>query len=523
MKLHDAVNRDGLFDYLGRLWHATDSWVSHAAADRDLAYQALQAMAGAALFDADEAPAEAAAPRRRGLEASAGGPLGDLLADAARIARAAYRGEFNAPASTEAALSEIVRQMEDGDDYLAAPTVSVSVTPGTNSGDAALIASLRRSDGRDNYFASAAQITARHDGALRLTGPAAIPAGDIDWPGGTSLRGRNLAALAHTAGLIDGAMTEDSQGLPSGWITDGTGWSLLKPPQDTISADATPTGGWWAIRWTTHDGRTLQTATLSPTATASAVAAALRDVDELDQITVSGSMSAGYVVTFEGCPGGVASLAVVDELTGANLAVTRTRAGDPGVWLGTALDLAGDGTATPGFWHPLPRPTEASRYLGLARLYADAATTGTLEMGIYDSPTAGASAVSDAAGNLQRTVIDLSTITAETFDTINQPLIVPADRDCWLGLRITTAIAAGKHLRINWPQLLAPSVDLADGPAIWLLRGRWGPETGDSWTLDVTNDHAGKVLSWWLRSFGATAPMPPTSGSNLIPDSVIAP
>lgn len=523
MKLHDAIDRDGVFDFLGRLWDAAGSWATHAAADRDLAYQALQATAGAALFDVEEDPSEAAATRRRALEASAGGPLSQLLTDAARISRAAYRGEFNAPASTNAALAEIVRQMAAEDYYVTPPTVSVAVTAGSNSGDAELIASLRQATGRDNYFASASQITGRYDGALRLVGPAAIPAGDIDWPGGTSLRGRSLASLGHTAGLVDGSMAEDARGLPAGWIASGDGWSILQPPQDTITADATPSGGWWALRWTTHDGRTLQTATLSPTATAAAVASALRELDELESVTATGSISDGYVVTLEGCPGDAATLSVVDELTGATLSVTRTRSGDPGVWLGRALDLAGDGSATPGFWHPLPRPAEATRYLGLARLYADAGTSGTLQIGIYDSPTPGASAISDAAGNSQQLNIDLSTLTADTCETVSQPLIVPPDRDCWFGVKVTAAVAAGTHVRINWPQLLSPSLAPADAPALWLLRGRWGPQSGDTWTIDVINDYAGEILLWWLRSFGAAAPIPPTAGTTLIPDTVIAP
>lgn len=523
MKLHDAVNRDGLFDYLGRLWDAADSWATHAAADRDLAYQALQATAGAALFDVEEDPSEAAATRRRALEASAGGPLSQLITDAARITRAAYRGEFNATASTNAALAEIVRQMDAGGYYVTPPAVSVAVTAGSNAGDAELIASLRQASGRDNYFAADASITARYDTALRLVGPAAITAGDIDWPGGTTVSGRSLGTLGHTQGLVDGSMAEDARGLPAGWIASGDGWSILQPPQDTITADATPSGGWWALRWTTHDGRTLQTATLSPTATAAAVAAALRQLDELESVTASGSMADGYVITFDGCPGDAATLAVVDELTGATLSVSRTRTGDPGAWLGPALDLAGDGSATPGFWHPLPRPSDATRYLGLARLYADAGTSGTLQMGIYDSPTPGASAISDAAGNSQQLNIDLSTLTADTFQTVSQPLVVPADRDCWFGLTVTTAVAAGKHLRINWPQLVSPALDVADGPALWLLHGRWGPQSGDTWTIDVTNDYAGEILLWWLRSFGAAAPIPPTAGTTVIPDSVIAP
>lgn len=93
--------------------------------------------------------------------------------------------------------------------------------------------------------------------------------------------------------------------------------------QQTIAFSATPTAGVWKLRF----NETQTTASLAYNAAAADVLAALNDLAGLSAVTVTGSMAAGFVVTFAGADGEKDQpiLEVVEStLTASAVAVTST-------------------------------------------------------------------------------------------------------------------------------------------------------------------------------------------------------
>ncbi|WP_460166511.1 hypothetical protein [Thermostilla marina] len=496
-----------------------------AAANLETAADAIGDLlvADATLFDPAANPGDPPTVHAARHAAAVRSAAADLAAWAAEIARKAVSEALGRDVAGDYAAAWIAAEMARTGYYFAADTASVILTPST-TGDAILFASDLDADGFSRAYLNASTIAGAYradTGRLDLNGDP--PAGVLStawprgWPGGAAW----LIPQPLTAGRIPSGFAFDAYGLPADWITDGeTLLGAAAAAEWAITFSGTPTGGWWAIRHTTAAGAAFETARLGPTATAGAVQSALRACDELAEITVTGSVAAGFTVSFAEIRGDAGPLSAVDNLSGATVTIAASRPAEPGYYLGPTLRITGDGSTDFGIYYPLGTAF-AAELLGLSIiLRGDAGISGGLEAGIYESPSA-ASAVTDAAGNPSRVTLDLAAIGTD-FYRLTGALRTVADRAAYFGIRSTAPVAAGKRLWIARPQLLAPSWDHPSTPALWFVDGRDGPADGDHWTITTTPAGTAKCLRFWRRTFGDSAATPPLSGTTLIPDSIIA-
>lgn len=376
MKLHDAVAGDGLFDVLGKAFHAVDTLNTARLTTvptevNDFLGQIVLAAAGDALeHDAVVDGAGSATDSWR----AGGSTLASAIQFACEriltmfVADDADLPEYTLPANLE----YLIAQMYAAGAYVDANAVAASLAVGAaNLGDVVVCYATVDGNGSMLQNAMAEDIegevlsvgsgiaTIQFRGEERIADKLSQ-----NWPGGSGCS-MSLTTIAANSSLLsngdfDAAAIAD---IPDDWIvgtgTPGETILLTDPAQQTVTISGTPTGGGYTLLWTNAQGITRSTETLSHDADAAAVQDALQAIPGLELVEISSSGTTPdytHTITFTGVGGTVNQLTSVNNLTGGTapaIAHATTVTGDAGSFNGRALCLVSDGNEETALYHVL--------------------------------------------------------------------------------------------------------------------------------------------------------------------------
>lgn len=476
---------------------------------------------------------------------------GSAFASAVRTACANILADFvqddtsTIPATTLASLEYLIDQMAAGStaggDYVTANTATVSVVAGAgNTGDAVLIASIKRGDGRVNENSLAESITATvatasNNPAIALAGLNAVADWlNQDWPGGSGLS-KTVSATDPASSLLSNGDFEDetTTDLPDEWVlvvgTVGTDILLSHVEQQTVAISGTPTGGTYVLYWTNAAGTTRSTSPLAYNASASAVQTALRVIPGLSAVTVTAtgtSPNYTHTIVFEGVEGGPAQLTSASYLTGGSPAIAHatTVAGDAKAYRGRSLVLHSDGATLTALYQPLSDLSADTPYAFHCRMRADSAiAAGELRVEIVDE--IGGNVIADSQSVDNVLVIDATALTTSyASESFFFRLPPGTQMPVYLRIRISSAVTTGRDVYLDEAAVVKATELYAGGPYVAAFGGLDLTSVNDTWTLTVTNDYGGQFQTWFNRVF-AMAPkrlLLPTAGTTLIPDSLLS-
>ena len=446
------------------------------------------------------------------------------------------------------ALRAIITQMKTTSQTLDASAVTVTVTAGgSNASDAVVLHSKRRGDGLTQENALAETLTAAVSGVGRTAGvavtstPKASGALGQDWPGGSGVSRSLVPVDAESGGVVSNGGFEawTTTNVPDGWlVTVGVpGTTIFRTVTEvqTVAISGTPTSGWYALRFTDASGKTSQTSPIAFDATASDVQAALRLLPGLSSVAVTATgTSPNYThqITFTGRGGDVAQLTSFSALTGGTPAITHatTTAGTAQVFSGgSAMQWTSDGTELTAIQQAVALEPLAAYAVSLWATADAAPAAGAVTVDLVDGVSgaviADAQAVSNSiafnANGLTTAWQHLKALQAGEC-VFRTPATLPTT--VYLRIRITTAITSGR--KVFFDQLaLAPMAEIyPGGPMLAALTGSLPLQTGDTWAVAVTNDRAGLLREWCNRNFqmDTLGLLFPTSSTPTIPDSVVS-
>lgn len=233
----------------------------------------------------------------------------------------------------QAALAELIAQMEDNSESVDASTVTVTpAAVGSPDGNGLVVVTEKRGDGLVNEHSYAETITLEaatdRPTSLSITTGESTDLLSVDWPIKSGASGTLSITDVGTGLIADGgfdtASTDDSS-LPKGWIqtvgTPGVAITLTSPETQTITISGTPTGGYYVLHWTDGSSVTHSTDPIAYNAAASAVQSALRKISGLSKVTVTSTGTSPdytHTVTFIGAGGNVAQLTSTNRMSGAS-------------------------------------------------------------------------------------------------------------------------------------------------------------------------------------------------------------
>jgi len=138
-----------------------------------------------------------------------------------------------------------------------------------------------------------------------------------------------------------------------------------------------------------------------------------------------------------------------------------------------------------------------------------------------DSP-----ATRDSAGNENSLRIDLAAIidAGHSSQFFSFRLARDPVQPVYLRIRCNTGLTLGDAIYIDDLIVIAATELYAGGPFVGAMIGKTAAVLEDNWSLTVANDRGGEVQEWFHRSFDMNGKrlLLPTSGTNQIPDTVIA-
>jgi hypothetical protein len=453
------------------------------------------------------------------------------------------------------ALTELIRQMRAGSASVDQSTVTVAVTPGTNTGDAVLITSKKRGDGLLQENALADTITGTVTGTsdptaalVTLTGTAAesdlLSSG---WPLGSGARASLSLTPAASSLLANGDFEDedDTDNAPDDWIvsvgTIGTGVLMTNVEIQTVVISGTPTGGTYTLSWANAAGKTQTTVELDYNASQSTVQSALNSLTGLESVTVvttGTTPNFTHTITFTGRGGNVAQLTSTSRLTGGVPVITHatTSAGTSQVFAGgKSLRFVSDGATLTTINQRLTSLTALTAYAFSMWAMADVApAAGVITIDLVDG--VGGTVIADDQAVNNSFTFNASGLSASVWTHVSSlvaggtecvfrmPAVVPAL--VYLRIRISTAVTNTRSVFLDNAALVEMQ-ELGDGGA--MIAGFSGANNvaeGDSWSIAVTNDRAGLLQEYCNRNFGMAAQgllLPSNgAGAETVPDSVVA-
>lgn len=515
-------DRKGLFDELGRVFYTAQQAIT-ASNNIATAYNNAAAAASSQISETPEALAgtlETYGVLMRNIQRSV---LTDGFAAANTLVEHAVAKDAGQKLTRAEALKYVIQQMTQGGYYINGPTVSVNTSKGANTGDAELFVQSLGPDGRASPDWLPQTLTVQtKNGSPLLYAKAAKNTADVEWPGGSGAYGAMVPTFRLGDGILKNQPLEHADNRWSDWTAIGSQISALLPPRDEIQYSASPTGGYFRLKFTSRDSTTKTSADIPYDATAATVAAVIGALDpELKRVSVSArSGGPGFTLDWPRGRYDLPLMTVESYLQGATISVVRTRAGTAGGYLGYGINFNGNGAELTGLFQRVTL-ARAGAGLAIARIFHDGASAGTVQIGLFKEAASTAQPINRPNGQPNAASFYLSSLAANQFHVITCPLAWAANTDGFFGIRLTTAITNGKRLAINWPQMILWSSQRWQ-PAIALCLERFGLGPNDSWTVTVSNNLSGQLMTWWIRAFPELETFPPTSGTTLIPDSVIA-
>lgn len=432
-------------------------------------------------------------------------------------------------------LERIIDQMIDQGLYVETSAIGASLaTGGSNAGDPAIVYSLLTGTGKSEANVIAEDIaitTSTAGGSTSIVFTGEQSESNLireTWPLGS---GAATAIVPGNGNLVTNGDFEDAAtaNIPDNWtITSGSvGTNITLTPYEvqTIVIAGTPTGGAYWLSW--NDGASSQaTYELSYDATASDVQTALRTIPGLEQVSVEASGTSPdltHTITFLGANGNPAQLTSISALTGGTPTITHatTTAGVDGSYTGRALAL--QGTASVSLMQSIDLAAETN-YLFHCRMRADSTMgAGTVSFQLIDG--IGGNVLTDASNANNSLAVTCASLSGSLHTSHSARFAIKETQTGPVYLRIlASSIPSGRTVYIDDVQLIAAEQFYPGGPWLAVFPGRKVGSPADTWTLTVTNDRAGSIQEWFNRCFAMAdfGLLLPTSGSTVIPDSIIA-
>lgn len=517
-----TAQRTGLFDLLGRLWAIGERQKAEHQ-DRQTALDNLAAAIASGVALPDKAQ-QTDFRYQLELQLRASNSFYPIFRLTADLVRRVVSLDLGRSVTEREAAREVIRQFLAGGFYVGASHVSTTVDASpTNVGDAvAMIVPLTASgDAGFLWEPDSGQIIASTN-AIQCFSREAVPLDGPDWPQGAGYSGEAVTITPLQGGWLRNQALETTNGRLPEWLIEGSQWFSVLPPQDEIQFSAEPSGGSFRLAFTNRFGTRRISEDLPANATPAAVARALSSLDsELASLRVAARAAGyGYTIDYPLARFDLPIPEIESDIQGATVTIERTRSGTPGGYAGMALGFLGNGTENTGIYQRFVRTPRGVAVLVL-RVWHDGATSGTLQIGLFDGATPQAAPIPRANGQPNALNVTLANLPANQFHMLLCPLAWATEVDGYIGFRLTSPITSGKKLILNWPQAILVSPSLRR-PSMIVFANRFGPWPGDSWSWIVTNDLAGAIQTWWLRVFQDNDLALPISGSTLIPDSIIA-
>jgi hypothetical protein len=378
--LYDAANNDGLFDILGKIFHAIDTLNTARGTTvptevEDVLSQ-FKLVSGGDL-DLQQAIDEVASGTDSWQESSTS------LASVLQVAAQNYlmeivKADSQLPPSTlDDCLGYLVDEMERLSAFVESHTVTLTLTEDpdaiTNVGDPAILYTELRGDGRNQANALAETIDLEVTEDSSATQPTITFAGERQapdrlnhqWPMGSGIDLAFTAADPASSLLSNGDFEDTTvANIPDDWVvvtgSPGNTIAVSVPEVQTVTIAGTPTGGSYVLHWVDTQGIQRSTDTLAHNASASAVQSGLRAITGLESVTVSATGTGPnftHTVTFAGVAGNVNQLTSTNNLlsddSSPTIAHATTVDGNDGAYKGRALGIIGDGSELTELYHPL--------------------------------------------------------------------------------------------------------------------------------------------------------------------------
>ena len=283
----------------------------------------------------------------------------------------------------------------------------------------------------------------------------------------------------------------------------------------TVAISGTPAGGTYTLTFTNAGGSTQTTSALAFNATAAQVQAALRALNELEEVTVAESgvsPNVTHTVTFTGIGGNIAQLTSASSLTGGAPVITHatTTQGINLSFVGKALELDSDGSQLTTINRKVSLEP-LSQYAFNCWMLADVVpAAGVITVDLVDG--IGGVVINDAQGIANSFTVTASALTtsfAAKNGVFRTPKILPPV--VYLRIRISTAVSNTSSIYIDHSALAKMTSLYAGGPEATIFSGSTNftkattQQLADYFTITATNDRAGEFQEWFERCFGMAA------------------
>jgi hypothetical protein len=524
MNLYTTGDDSGLFSLLGKLFALSRSLDTARGGTVQTKLAALQAVL-------DLCPEADPVLSAETSWESAGGSLQNQITTVAQKLIRRYILEKGLSYRTLAeALQQIRSDLVTGGYYFTSSTQSSTVTPASgNQGDLLLAVDLKNARGEAAWcYPETWQVVAGERG-LTVTGQPVKARTDRNWPGGSGIYVTVLTQSVDQSRLQNaGFETLAATDHPQGWTihtgTPGQTIRVTSPEVQQITLTGNPTGGYFILTWTDPSSRTWQTAQIGYNPTAAEIQTALRAIPGLEAVTVSGTNP--WTVTFEGTPGDINQLGVINRLTGGTspeVSVITTQSGDVLSYRGRSLKLVGNGSEQTLLYQSVELQADRPYFL-FARMRKTASATGEIRFELRRSVSE--SALSDSAGTVNRVSVNLTSVSSSSHTGVSGVFRLPVDYSgpVTFVIQASTAINSGEAVGIDELVLVDGTRLYNGGPWLAAASG-WKSFLNDRWTVSITNDLAGvwqTTLARFLRWYELVDRPPPTTGSTLIPDSLLS-
>lgn len=450
--------------------------------------------------------------------------------------------------SLKTAIQYIITQMLNTAQSINKSTVTVVPTAaGGNTGNGALIGSIKRGDGliQENMLAETLAGTFSATGlatSLSLKGQASAstPLGQ-DWPSGSGATSTLTSVDANSSSMIaNGGMETwlNAANVPDSWIakvaTPGTTLKQTILDVQTLTITGASTSGTYQIQYTNPAGKIEITAPIAFNATGSSVQAALRLLAGLGLVTVASSGTSPdftHIITFAGAGGLQTLVSIINNTTGLTITPTHTTSGTTQVFAGSfSCQFLSNGAELTELWAPIPISSLLPNTAYGISLWAvaDAAiAAGVVTIDLFD----GSAVINDAqavansltfnATSLTTSFKHLSALTASEC-AFRTPAVLPAN--VYLRVRISTALTNARSMYIDQVAMTPLTQLYNGGPYMALFSGSTAWTTNDTFTVTTTNNRAGILREWLERNFSTSSLglLFPTNASPTIPDSVVS-
>ncbi|MCH9838482.1 hypothetical protein K0U83_22665 [bacterium] len=551
INFHDPINNDGLFDVQGPQFTAQKAikaqcgQVLHQLMLDGITRHQLQTvtepieLAGQVLPDGPPA-----------IVAAADGPTGILQNYLVDILIQIVAADRALPSETlEEALVELIKQMTENSETVKGSTSTVTVSSNPNnrgSGDAILAAADTNRSGQNLQYAIPERIIATctlegAPGSWSVSSSPSVPLLNAQYPQGSDAA-LSVSPATSTEGLLSngGLETWDADDVPSNWSilagAIGTDFQQTTPEVQTVQVSGTPTGGFYQLNYTDRHGKTYTTANIAFDADSGAVSGALNNLTGLGAVTVEEDAGSPpdvtHKITFTGAGGEQVQLTSQSYLTGGTPLITHaTTAPAAGpVFRGTyAIHVYG---STMRLSQPVNLLAGSQYALGAWLIDDSVASTGG-ELTISLTDGSGGSVINDDAGIAQSTVIQLSSVSSASWAHLwgLSPSRQPTFRlpttplgQIYLDIELTSPVVGG-GVYLDELCLVQMQEPYAGGPPLAMFAGREDNAVLNELWLDVTNDYAGEIQTWYgqnydMASLDLTLPFL-TNGSETIPDTLI--